>query len=255
MSQFPPCITVHQSFKERLPRLNLAPVPNGYRTFHPSAPSTQVIVAPRALFIDRVETLQSRVRSFVENTQTGGYLRSQMPLVESTFFLESEEDVIRASLAHLIYPREDGGRVSDRIIWTHSGPNGPVHIAILEMKNTRTIHSQEFYNARATAGNRVVKFAEAGRRAGLSLLANNAYTLSQQATKYHQATGVVDIAMFDWNEMVVLDFTGVSNDPANPQFPHAILFSESTQPYGGPTFRSVLLAFLMRALARQGVFP
>jgi hypothetical protein len=75
--------------------------------------------------------------------------------------------------------------------------------------------------------------------------------VSKQAKKYHQELQTPDIAVFDWNNMVVFDFSGMSR---NPKLARAIWFSEAGKNHNQyQTFRSLLLGFLIRSLLRHNL--
>ncbi|KAM5446381.1 putative 4-carboxymuconolactone decarboxylase [Microsporum audouinii] len=250
--------TFHESFKEKLPLLEeLAPPPNNYRVFHPSAESTRRVHAPRALYIDKVSTILGRVQNFIQTPQTANYLKERVYSVTEPA-IRTEADVVSATVQHLLPPinavvlHTTNGKVicnheiaingsCTDVMWSYQGNNGWVTIAVLEIKNTRTVHSEEFHDGKATIDNRMTKFHHAGLKVDHTPLTGNACPLSKQAKKYHQAASVADVAIFDWNEMFIFDFSGT---PSNPQFPRGISFSESSNITPGATFRSVLLAFL-----------
>lgn len=87
-----------------------------------------------------------------------------------------------------------------------------------------------------------------------TLLTDNATTVSKKAKKYHKENDVTDVALFDWNKMVLFDFDGMAEDAETPKLARAIWFAEEGQNHKGyETFRSVLPGFLLRALERHGL--
>ncbi|KAK9362934.1 hypothetical protein V1504DRAFT_446912 [Lipomyces starkeyi] len=129
-----------------------------------------------------------------------------------------------------------------------------IDIAILELKNTKVIHWNDFVPARTNQ-----RRAKAMRNKALTFATRthfiqNAYWLSKQAKKYYRSVHVPDIAIFDWNSLFIFDFAGLDEDAQDPILARGIWFTESgSNPSEGETFRTVLFGFLIRALKRYNI--
>jgi hypothetical protein len=78
-----------------------------------------------------------------------------------------------------------------------------------------------------------------------SLLSGNAFWISKQAGKY--ANRCADVATFDWNAMFIFNYQYARSTVGGSV--RGTYFDESGQG-GGMTFRSLLFAFVARALKR-----
>ena len=184
----------------------------------------------------------------------------------------------------------DGGRVLCRreryeatssrtdLIWEYDNGETKKEFAIMEFKNTFVLHEHEFTDAMCSSEKAEEYLAEAFnaenkekmlgeesgskgkkravKKAGIdecTLLTGNALTASKQVAKYHKSTKIEDIALFDWNALVIFDFSGAVETPANPRLVRAIWFEEKSKNHRQyQTFRSMTLGYLLRALRRHG---
>lgn len=78
-------------------------------------------------------------------------------------------------------------------------------------------------------------------------LKGNAASLSKQVMKYSKTCD--DIALFDWETMIIFDFSETVEDARSPIPTKAAHLVEKKSE--GPTFRLLLLGFLLRAVQRH----
>jgi hypothetical protein len=97
------------------------------------------------------------------------------------------------------------------------------NIAVLEFKNTFVLREADFRPAMANASEAEQMLEDAFETDNKTLLTGNAYWLSKQAKKYHGESHTADVAIFDWNNMVVFDFSGMFETPINPKLTRAIV--------------------------------
>ncbi len=266
--------TIRVSFQHRLPNLEMSQLPGGtnYRNFNPTSNSTAAEDAPAAFEAENFRVLIGLVtpQRLPQNTPS---LLERMPQFERTHFLQTESDVLRASFMYLLHPVNVAasqlvngphrlqcvGEVSERgirtdIKWIARSNTGTITIAVLEFKNTRILHWEDFQPAMANWQNAAFKIGEAQSLPHRTTFRKYAIALSKQAKKYSRKLHVSDVALFDWNSMFIFDFSGRNENSATPRLARGIWFQEENQNHNvGETFRSVLLGFLIRALLRNQI--
>ncbi|GAD96611.1 hypothetical protein CIMG_02427 [Paecilomyces variotii No. 5] len=234
--------SITQSFNQKLPEIPSTTV-GGYRIIGSSATSTADQDAVPALFPERAADLISVARDFVNLHQHNGP-NPNMPAVERTHRLGSEGDVLRAVVLYLLHPvnvfltqnlpqgyelrcqsEVSAARSRFDIQWTLKRGNLEVTMAILELKNTRVIHYDDFRPALATPQNAAATLGRAKSTELGTLLQDNAYWLSKQAKKYSR--NCEDVAVFDWNAMYIFDFSNVQEDNRVPTFCQTVVRKEA----------------------------
>ena len=200
-------------------------------------------------------------------------MRERIPQNEGTHSLITEADVLDASRLYLLHPvnvavkellnhghlecrREHTASPTSRtdIVWVHIDGNQTTNVAVLEFKNTYVLREDDFRPAMANANEAERKLQDAFDTNTDTLLTGNAFWVSKQAIKYHEELQTADVAVFDWNNMVVFDFSGMSETPINPKLARAIWFSETGKIHNQyQTFRAFLLGFLIRSLLRHNL--
>ncbi|MCJ1260006.1 hypothetical protein MMC24_007846 [Lignoscripta atroalba] len=219
-----------------------------------------------------IEALWTSDSAKLPTTQpTTGPLRDRIPQLERTHLLHTEADVLRASFLYLLHPVDVAvsrllgtgsldcrGEVSSMggcrndIKWVYRNGNQTTNIAVLEFKNTKVMHWQDFGFAMANSNNAKTMRDSAQGNNLHTHFRNNAVWLSKQARKY--SASVPDVALFDWSTMFIFDFNGMDEDILNPILANGIWFTESTSNHNqGESFRTLLLGFLVRALVRHNI--
>ena len=269
-----PIPRILESFHQSLPNIPQESVPGNYRASSSSGASTSQQDAIKALFDDDYNVLINNAQPYLPfNPPIPLPFTKSLPQVEQTHFLRTEGDVSRASQLYLIHPVNiaatsvierfgpNPGRLyclaehtmSDSrtdFKWTFHPQHGqPRQIAVLELKNTSVLHWDDWQPAFCAPQQAYHKLYAAYDREYSTFLSRNAVVVSKQLNKYHEKLVVDDIAVFDWNTMLLLDFKGATDNSASPVFPKALFLKEGQ----GVTFRMVLFAFLIRALRRKHV--
>lgn len=270
--------TIQLSFHQRLYRIKLPDVPNKYRQ-QSSSPSTNSVIAPKVLKEENAGVLGNLACEFLDKVQGNTRLLECIPQDEGAHCLVTEADVsdiARLNLVHAVnvvanelLKSKKNGRLECRrersvlhasrpdMLWVWVDSKGvETNIAALEFKNTFILHYTDFKpaiaNDNSVAAQKLKKLLKEHKE---SLLERNALSVSKQAKKYYLHANITDVAVFDWNEMVVFDFKDVSE--INLQLVKFIWFSENNRTDGQcdarQTFRTVLLGFLLRALKRHGL--
>ncbi|OXV06471.1 hypothetical protein Egran_05757 [Elaphomyces granulatus] len=173
-----------------------------------------------------------------------------MPVTETTHRLKSEADVIRISILQLLHPVNVAlsALLPPGVTVYCERRRRKKKLAVVEFKNTKIIHWEDFEPAEVSQANAAEKMGEAMGNIDGTLLAGNAVSLSKQARKY--SGSCKDIAVFDWNAMFIFDFYGIREDHLVPKPVKGIYFDESDAVSEGATFRLILFGFLVRALQR-----
>jgi hypothetical protein len=237
---------IHTSFQHELYPLDVPPVTNNYRQTHSTAASTVDTDAPQALEEENEQPIIDLARNKLGIIRGNNRMRERIPQNEGTHSLRTEADVLDASRLYLLHPvnvaanellnrgrvecrREHTARNTSRmdILWVHIHGNHTTDIAVLEFKNTYVLHEADFLPAMTNASGAAQKLVAASGSDSGTLLTRNAYWLSKQAKKYYEGIHTADIAIFDWNSMVVFDFSGMSEALTNPKLARAIWVSEA----------------------------
>ncbi|CAN6666826.1 hypothetical protein TRVA0_038S01046 [Trichomonascus vanleenenianus] len=128
----------------------------------------------------------------------------------------------------------------------HSG-NSERIVAVLELKNTRVLHEQDFAPGQCpTQPDFGRKMEEAMGTLHGTLLKDNAYALSLQVSKYSEYCK--SIALFDWNAMVLFNFNREKEDMEG--IVRGTFFRENKRDKKVMTFRGLLFTFVAQSLER-----
>ena len=252
------------SFGLRLPNLPSKPPESDYRKASASASTTARVKPPKVYIRESASDLANSARHKLQQLRS---LDLCSPALEETHFLAVEADVVRASRLELIHPINVvltklapsanvrcNSEVTDRsnhsrfdMKWYFADTK--TTFAILEFKNTKVLNREGFEAAACdNQDDAVNKFI---MTEGQTLLDGNAVVVSKQAKKYSKICK--DVAIFDWNCMMVYDFHDVEEQMPSLKPARGIFFDE--QASGNETFRLVLLGFLIRAMKRHGRLP
>lgn len=278
-------VSIYQSFYKALDPLLTDPVPSGYRAMPRSTTdSTMNEEPPKAFLKEDGVILRDLGLSHLRNSPgLSSTLNQPMPQHETGHRLSTEGDVVRASILYLLHPvnvavsslisRGDlyckteqssrGRTCRTDIRWVYqpdrNDQSNQTDIAVLEVKNTKTLHWADFSAAGTDQQNARAKVRSAyakGADEEFTHLVRNALWVSKQAKKYATTLPVADVAIFDWNAIFVFDFAGMKEDTNDPILARGIWFEEpTTNVQDGTTFRALLLGFLVRALRRHHVIP
>ena len=271
-------LSIRDSFQRRLPNLPAERQPGYYYHVSPLAASTEAFDPPKGFFWRHLSEKFDSARAHLNhlNHQHATMLYKPMPSTEHTHYLSTEADVVRASILQLLHPvnsiasrlisqghgelrclSEHNAHMYCRtdIVWTYqqSPHHSPKYVAVLEFKNCRSLHWEDFENATIShQQDASLKMYQAAGKVNGTCLKRNATIISQQARKYNYYTRCDDVAIFDWNSMFLYDFSTMNEDG-----PHKTLVSGwfHTQETQGTSFRLLLLGFLTRAMERHGIIP
>ncbi|KAK9235324.1 hypothetical protein V1525DRAFT_390548, partial [Lipomyces kononenkoae] len=195
-----------------------------YRQFQSNTPSTMGEDAPKALIEQSIIVLLDLARNRIPSR--GIALQEHMPQVEITHFLSTEADVIRASVLPAPCGMQQGAGCRTDVIWEYQDSRQSIKVAVLEFKNTAVLHHSEFLKAMTSESSAKAKRDQAYGKPNLSFLEGNAYWVSKQAKKYSRNANIPDVAVFDWNAMVIFDFSGLREDALNPVLARCTFFKE-----------------------------
>ena len=149
---------------------------------------------------------------------------------------------------------------------TPAEPKKPLPVAVMEYKRKHMIDPKLLLNAKYIKGQDASKMTLKAKKVGdtETCFTDTALWLVKQVKSYQQRRKLMDVCLFDWDTLFILNF-GDGFDPAAPQrapapktddadidrlWPAGILYQEQANPSAEYTFRSLLLAFLIRALKR-----
>ena len=139
------------------------------------------------------------------------------------------------------------------------GPETPRRVAVMEYKRKHLINPTELSAARYDQEIEVSKFKLKAPTSGGSptYFQGTAFWLVKQVKGYQKLRNVKDVCLFDWDTMFILNFDPKEKQNNPELWPAGILYQEqANSPEGAAaeaeaTFRSLLLAFLIRALKRE----
>lgn len=257
-------ITIRDSFLHNLPYIPYPPPPDlsGYRETKPSSGSTAVQIPPMIYLRESSSTLATLAKNAIERLDS---INEFLPALEKTFFLSNEADAVRAAANQLVHPIDivlpelapsagilcksevaySNNRCRIDMRWSARDKT----VAILEFKNTKVLNKDGFKKAECKDAKDVaIKIAQGKTARKPTLLEGNAMAVSKQATKYSSVCK--DIALFDWNCMMIYDFHDV-HENALPAKPARGIFFDEQDPEHNETFRMVLLGFIIRGLERS----
>ena len=140
------------------------------------------------------------------------------------------------------------------------GPEQSRRVAVMEYKRKHLINPTELLAARYYQGIDVNEFKEDAKtpknETSPTYFQGTALGLVKQLKGYQTGRNVKDVCLFDYDTMFILNFDPMEK-PKNPElWPAGLLFQERANSSAGAaaeaksTFRSLLLAFLIRALKR-----
>lgn len=256
-------MTLYASFFEEV--LVLTRPPNNLRPpnidMGAKGKSTQKAIAP-VVWFERLESdYVRRADGIIENKRIKDeLLRSYLPAPYSPCILNTETDIVQASVLWLLHPVikalqalfpnvECAAEVTvgdcrcDALITI-----GGRHIAVLEYKNRGNLHEKEF-----KAG-LVADFSPAHRPAVLaridagtktryqSAMGESAACLTKQAMAYATRWETRYVGLFDWDSLFLWNFAGVCFGPDKP-----CQWAYGTWVKDRKNYRSALLGFVLEA--------
>lgn len=281
-------LTVIQSFHAPLPHLPSRRNENDYRRITSTADSTANTDPPAAWRRESSGVLARYAQGALPNSNSyldpGNAFLKFAPLDDGCNFLDSEGDVFAAAIPYLINPvnvaisqiippgsltmscEQKHGNSRTDLRWTFHMRNGRHHttsrtIAVLELKAKDVLNFGEFEYAMATNDQEERQKQTDARIPGITgdtgtLFRGNAFWLMKQASKYVLGLDVADIAIFDWQNMLILDYSTFDPDRRRPKLPKGIWITENARTTVDHqnlyTFRAMLFGFLLRALYRHG---
>ncbi|PYH96026.1 hypothetical protein BO71DRAFT_397534 [Aspergillus ellipticus CBS 707.79] len=245
-----------------------------YRTVATTSASTLNEEPLRALRLEEASLLAEKGRMHLSKIRQENILGQSAPIpLRNT--LKTEADVMGQSILHIFYAvnhiintkLKDGhietssewtqtGRMRADYRWTYYPPSGePMPFAVLELKAPNLIDWEgDFMPAIAkTAEEERDILVNAYNEPSGTLLVQNAKIFIQQVKKYANNLGINDVAIFDWNTLIVLDIEGLDEDSRNHRLARIAKFEEAEytrQFAAGMTFNMMMLGFLLRAMDR-----
>ncbi|KAJ9373622.1 hypothetical protein DTO282F9_2830 [Paecilomyces variotii] len=268
--------TVYESFRSPSPWLPSVPNPGDYRTLSSSTQSTidiDPLVAWRYEDHQRlVDLVADNFPSEISNPEDN--LLKRVACRDGSNLLRSEADVLSATILYILNPvnlainrnlkqgsmtmsceQTSPGRIRTDIRWSYRVSSMMIDVAILEVKAKDTLRWADIANAMARSdAEERQKHKEAYRSAKRTLFVSNAYWFVKQAYKYAEQLEIPDVAIFDWNNLFILDFSTMDPDGRQPKLAKGIWFNEEGKDHQNlQTFRAVLFGFLLRAISRYPV--
>ncbi|KAK2796996.1 hypothetical protein FQN50_009365 [Emmonsiellopsis sp. PD_5] len=264
-------LTISQSFNCKLPTGPEVEFgfKGSYREFKSTVQSTVDIDATPVFIKEDVSVFQTIAERYFPLPTPFSPLQASMPVLEKTHRLDTEADVLRISILHLVHPvnialqeilpartkvvcgTESYGGPKSRfdMHWSLYSDQGErlQLLAVLEVKNTHIIRREDFAPAEATEQNLEAQRSKAANRGPhFTLLEENAVWLSKQAGKYSEHCA--SVAVFDWNAMFIFNYLHEQSTRGGAV--RGTYFDESGSTKG-MTFRRLLFAFVARALKRH----
>ena len=251
--------TIYDSIQQPLPVVKTRDTE--YQSLIRSSASTKNVDPIRILFQNNGQELLNMASDSLQALSTTAECRkAQLPKVERSYILQTENDVVRVAALQLVHPvnivLEDllpgveleclaevvSQRGSSRtdLLWRMSAGGESHIVAILEYKNFRVIRYSDFQEAFTTQNAKDKALEEAKTQRLRTLLRDNAILISEQVNKYSSICK--DIIVFDWHSMCVFDL----DDGRDPDGAGFIYSSEPKH------FRRLLLGVILKGLARNG---
>ncbi|KAI9880433.1 MAG: hypothetical protein M1830_003075 [Pleopsidium flavum] len=271
--------TLLESFTERLPLLTTRQA--GPRPFGVPRPGPSTLEIDPPIALEPVEP-EDFVREYAK-LQDGDCdvqdLEAHLPVVEDSFYINMEADVVRASSLYLLHPinmalsclascrvfcqaeETHGPTARTDISWRYiSAQREWVTLAVLEFKNTDMLVREEFAagmaDMRPRSGREPRDLVDNAREEreewDNTWLGEGAARLARQARKYSERTSVGYVAIFDWKSMFIFNFAEMHED--NYKLAEGTWFKEDAgnhRTYN--TFRILLFGMLVKALRRNGL--
>ncbi|KAJ5640503.1 hypothetical protein N7528_000128 [Penicillium herquei] len=263
-----PQVTIAGSFNCNLPPDIEITFEGSYRQLpSSSSDSTRKSVPPPAFLNIDINLFVQLAAQALNPMRDQILLHATMPLLENSHSLDKEADVLRLSILQLLHPvnlvlhghapqgykiicaseKIQGVQSRYDIAWSlqRNEPGNSKReklIAVLEMKNTRSLAEEDFHRAAARTDAELKAMVDDPERFNNdenTWLQDNTIVLSKQAAKY--GGKCKHVAIFDWSAMFIFDFT-YGRDKTK-----GVFFRESTAS-NGMNFRRLLLAFVLRAL-------
>ena len=190
--------------------------------------------------------------------QGGGYILKCAAEVQVTDYASPEQYVTRTDIQWTLETTADA---------KEDKPKDPQFVAVMEYKRKHLINGAELQAARFyPKSDKVAGFMErVPTDGGRTYFKRTSKWLMKQAQSYQKPPrNVTDVCLFDWDTMFILNFNGFNpneklDNKGSPQgeskpWPAGIVYQEQAKTSGEEaecTFRSLLLAFLIRALKRN----
>lgn len=248
-----------------------------YRKVSTTATSTVNEEPLRALKWEHYDSILHKGREHLSNIIPGDNdILCQPATIPLQGTIKTEADVMAQAILHLLYQVNhtvnrhlQNGHIEANLesaqkgstnartdyLWTFRPHIGsPVSFAVLEMKAPNLIARRDFIEATAITGSeekeklRRAHFQQSG-----TLLAENGKIFIQQVKKYLRILDIKDVALFDWNHLVILDTEGLNEDTSEPRLARFTWFEENrdSRDYeNGMTYSMMILGFLLRAMSR-----
>lgn len=261
-------LTLYDSFSEEVllltPQRNNLLVPN--IDISRKGPSTQNALAP-VVWFERIENeYVTRANGIIGSKRVKELLlRSYLPAPYSPCVLNSETDIVQASVLWLLHPVikalqaffpnvECAAEVTlgdcrcDALI-TIAGE----HVVVIEYKNRGNIKEKEFragwvedfspQNGRQIR-DKIEKASDRGRKHELlvSCMDTNAMCLTKQAMAYAFRWKTRHVCLFDWDNLFLWHFAGIHFNPEK-----ACQWAYGTPVKDRKNFRAALLGFVIEA--------
>lgn len=271
-------LTVYESFRSAIPWLPSVPNPGDYRALSSSTQSTIDTDPPTAWrFEDHqrlIDLVANNLPAEISNPEDN--LLKRVAYRDGSNLLRSEADVLSATILYVLNPvnlainrnlkqgsmtmsceQTSPGRVRTDIRWSYrvSPTTVGAEVAVLEVKPKDTLRWPDIADAMARSdAEERLKHREAYGTNGKTLFVHNAFWFTKQAQKYAEQLETPDVAIFDWNNLFILDFSTMDPDRRRPKLARGIWFNEEGKDHQNlHTLRAVLLGFLLRAMSRYPV--
>lgn len=262
-------MTLYASFREEV--LLLTPPSKKLRVplinINRKGPSTQDAQPPAVWFPISEDDYVDRAEKTINNPGVKNeLLRSYLPAPYSPCILNSETDIVQASVLWLlhpvikalqaIFPRVEcaaevtiGDCRCDALVSIGGKP-----IVVLEYKNRGNIIRSEFFEGMiedCSPSNKadIKKAMDAAQKDTKlqSRMANNATCLTKQAMAYAIKWRTRYVGLFDWDHLFLWNFAGMNFEPVKPSE-----WAFGTWVEKRKHFRSALLGFILAAYVNKG---
>ncbi|WEW61551.1 hypothetical protein PRK78_007041 [Emydomyces testavorans] len=260
-----PIITsISQVFSQPVPTVEVKE--SDYRTVTSTATSTALMDPIFALWNGDRKSLLDLAKWALNSASKSKHVHLPMPQLEDTHRLDKEADIVRLSALQLIHPvnvvvtalmpagitlrclseaSSQGNLARTDLKWLWETEEASSVVAVLEYKNTNVIRFSDWKPAIVTPESASEAMFKFWKEKSDTLLKENGILLSKQITKYK--TECSDIALFDWEKMIIFDFGDVNEDARNPRLPKVVLEDKTLH------FRYLLLGMIVRGLGRAGI--
>ena len=269
-----------------------------YRSVGASGATTNNATPPSILLNISAAYLENRAEKYLDEHKDN--LRSKLPISTTfpSFTLDSENDVVTASYTYIILPIMEMLRikygdkitlrteltekamikvekiVEDEVVvesvirydlvfkGSRSSAHAPRTVAVLEYKRRKMLRYTDFKEAIIPFNYKPADYNEAEynlRRDG-TLLMMNGISYSKQAAQYARTTNCGHVAIFDWENLVLLGFHELKQAGDFTAGKHALIawIHESPLTNAGrfiqkKHIRKVMLGWILQALDQMGL--